>query len=75
MQDAKERGRIYKGGANNPRRGMEKIGQAKLTDAQVIEIRSCGGRQVDVASKFGVYPSVISRIRAGKVWKHVKGGY
>ena len=44
---------------------------AKLTEAQVIEILKTSGRTVDVARKFGVTPQIIYSIRKGNTWKHV----
>lgn len=61
-------------GARPPvnRRG-ETNGFAKLTEAQVREIRSRAGvtRQVDLASEFGVTQSAVSSILTGKAWRHV----
>jgi hypothetical protein len=49
-------------------------GEAKLTDAQVIEIRrrrAAGERGTDLAAEFGVSPSLIHLIHARKAWKHL----
>jgi hypothetical protein len=58
----------------NPARG-ERCGTAKLTDAQVIKIRSqyaAGGvTQRQLAREYGVNRSLISRIVNCKYWKHL----
>lgn len=50
-------------------------GRAKLTDAEVAEIRRRyipgRTRQVDLAAEFGVSQSMISEILRGNFWKHV----
>lgn len=43
----------------------------KLTEENVKEILSCGGLDTDVAGRFGVSQVMVTRIRAGKAWKHV----
>lgn len=48
------------------RRGKPK---AKLTASQASEIRASGGRPIDVAREYGISPSTVSNIRAGRVWK------
>lgn len=47
---------------------------AKLTERQVLEIYFSNERGVDLAEKYGVGATAISRIRKGKTWKHVTGG-
>lgn len=49
----------------------EQIGTSKLTEADVIEIRKSTLGQKALAEKYGVAPSHIWVIRAGKAWKHV----
>jgi hypothetical protein len=44
---------------------------AKLTEEAVRHIRSSSERGVDLARRYGVYPSLISRVRQGKCWPHV----
>lgn len=44
---------------------------AKLTDAQVLEIRNSTGSQESVAERYSVSRTVIGRIRRGTGWKHV----
>ena len=49
------------------------VGSAKLTEAQVLEIRSIG-KQITgraLAQRYGVEPSVICNILKGKTWKHL----
>lgn len=57
MEDRRIRRRTARG---------ERIRSAKLSDADVAEIRNSTGLQKDVAAKFGVTPSQVSRIRANK---------
>lgn len=52
----------------------ENHNQAKLTDAEVVEIRSClkrGVKGVDLARQFNVTPQMVSLIKSGKFWKHL----
>lgn len=46
---------------------------AKLTEAQVIEIRQLADqyKRTELGARFGVHPSVISNIVARRIWKHV----
>ncbi len=47
---------------------------AKLTEEQVLRIRArrrSGDRVVDIASDFGVTPSIVSRIVLGKLWSRL----
>lgn len=48
-----------------PRHEGERCHLAKLTDAQVLEIRSRSGRHCDLAAEYGVAAKTISRIRRG----------
>lgn len=48
-----------------------KSGQAKLTERDVIEIRSDQRGHMTVAREFGVARSLIQRIRQRKRWTHV----
>lgn len=51
----------------------EAHGQAKLTEADVIAIRSnAHSSQSDLAARYGVSPSQIGNIRRGKRWTHVQ---
>jgi HNH endonuclease len=63
----------YERGRQNPPRG-ERQGGSKLTAEQIREIRTLilnGHRHRDIAARFAVDPSLISRIRHGEVWAHV----
>ena len=55
----------------NPARGSEN-GHSKLTEAQVFLIKKDRRAQATIALEYGLHPSVISRIKGGKRWKHVK---
>jgi hypothetical protein len=46
----------------------EAHGRAKLTEADVLHIRSCSDRGVDLAKHYGVSKSLISAIRNNKIW-------
>ena len=46
----------------------------RLTPESVIDIRTrraAGDRPVDLAAEYGVTPSNISQIVAGRIWKHI----
>lgn len=52
----------------------EQMGLAKLTESDVVVIRSLAARGMmlkDIADCFGVAPPVISNICARKAWRHV----
>lgn len=53
-------------------RSGEKHNQAKLTEQQVLEIRSSEKSCRVLAKQFGVTSTSISNIKNRKVWKHVK---
>lgn len=58
------------------RRG-ERHPRAKVTEADVREIRrrvSDGASPTDLAARFGVTPSAIHGITAGRTWRHVTDG-
>lgn len=46
----------------------ESNGQAKLRAADVVVIRSLGGRQRDIATAYGVCQTTVSLIKRGKRW-------
>lgn len=46
-------------------------GMAKLTESDVRAIRASDAHILDTAARFGVTPSMIRNIRAGRSWKHV----
>jgi hypothetical protein len=62
VRDAVERGRVvgHPGSAN---------GNAKLTQAQVDEIRTSPETQIQVAARFGISQSMASLIRRGESWR------
>jgi hypothetical protein len=67
MQDMDEKGRRV----SVPSRG-EKHGMAKLTEEQVIEIRSLTGiTQREIAKKYDLSETHVSEIRKRKTWKHI----
>lgn len=47
-------------------------GQAKLTEADIIPIRTSAATIKELARRYGVREATISNIRNGKRWKHVK---
>jgi hypothetical protein len=51
----------------------ERSPHAKLTEAQVREIRAMAGKvlQKDIALHFGVHPSIVSGIVTRQRWRHV----
>lgn len=49
----------------------EKHGRAKLTEAQIREIRASPGPSRIIAEKYGVSGRQVRDIRAGRVWRHV----
>lgn len=65
MQDCKAKGRTTFG---------ERNGQAKLTEADVIQIRSLiarGIQQKQIAPMFGVKPRAINKIHLRLRWAHL----
>jgi predicted XRE-type DNA-binding protein len=51
-------------------RGTQKV-EAKLTEAQVLDIREDRRVQREIAAAYGVHQSLVSRIKQGKLWAHV----
>lgn len=50
----------------------ERCGTAKLTSAQVLDIRArAGERQANLAEEFGVSQVTISAIILRRIWKHI----
>lgn len=49
-------------------------GRAKLTEAEVLDIRLSSDKGVILAERFGVSTATISRVRSGQVWKEVACG-
>ncbi len=62
----------YATGLSISRKGTEHW-RSKLTDAQIVEIKSLIGTasQREIASRFGVQQPQISRIATGKRWAHL----
>lgn len=58
-------------GRENPCRGRENAG-AKLTHAAVRAIRKSGAPHKDLAEKYKVSTSTISRVQLGNGWVHVR---
>jgi len=46
-------------------------GRAKLTEAQIEEVRNASGSQSAIAARFGVNQQVVSRIKLKQAWRHV----
>jgi hypothetical protein len=44
---------------------------ARLSEAIVREIRAASGRQKDIAAKYGITQSHVSKIKSGDNWKHL----
>jgi hypothetical protein len=61
MRDRSARGRCA-------RNGGEACGRAKLTAAQVSDIRKAAGTQRAIAAAYGVTQSLVSQIQRGVVW-------
>jgi hypothetical protein len=62
MQDKIKKGRsLY--GENNP--------SAKLTEVQILEIRSMSDTQQEIADKYGIAQPQVSLIKNYRLWKHV----
>jgi hypothetical protein len=51
----------------------EAVGNSKLTEADVVEIRRSSESNRVVALRYGVAPSLVSMVRTGRVWAHVPG--
>ena len=69
MRDAAEKGRVRNGGLRG-----ERHGNAKLTEAQAREILSMRGRGLSarsVGERYGVGHSIVQKIWARKMWRHL----
>jgi hypothetical protein len=53
------------------RQSGEENPASKLTDQQVREIRASTDRQVDVAKRYGVSQTLISKIKRREAWLHL----
>lgn len=56
---------------SGPRRGSANH-NAKLTEADAFTIRASKAAGVELARKYGVSQTIISAVRLGRTWKHVK---
>lgn len=68
MTEEQAAGRSYQRGSDRP--------AAKLTDQQIVEIRTAyahGAKQVDLAQQYGVTQGLISGIIRGRRWRHADG--
>jgi len=57
-------------GRSNKLKGIQKP-QAKLTIADIYEIRASSNKLIDLAKKYGVRDSAISKIKLRQRWKHL----
>lgn len=48
---------------------------SRLTEKQATKIFLCEGKHKDIADKFSVDTSVVSRIKSGKRWPHIRDRY
>jgi hypothetical protein len=71
MQDCVRKGRQRTAGFHRPYIG-EDHSQAKLTEADVRDIRTSPELGVVIAKRLGVTPSLVGYVRRGKIWKHVE---
>jgi RNA polymerase-binding transcription factor DksA len=46
---------------------------SELTEFDVWEIRNSNDKNIDIAKKFGIDNSTVSRIKNGEKWKHSYG--
>lgn len=57
-------------------RGIRRIGsrspRARVDEYKVVEIRRSGLTQVEIAKRFGITQTTVSRIRRGVNWAHVR---
>ncbi len=77
MNDAVHKGRMASGQNHGLRRHPERAargerhGGCKLTAAQVLEIRSRTGTEVNLAEEFGISRSMVGLIRRRGKWAHI----
>jgi hypothetical protein len=62
LEDMTAKGRRVRG---------EKHGRAKLTEAEVIEIRASKDPQRVIAARYGVTPGAIALIQSRRHWRHL----
>lgn len=80
MREAGERGRMQSGARHWTSRSPgsvpkgERNSHAKLTGVDVVQIRearAAGESLADLSERFGVDPSIISKIARRRIWRHV----
>jgi hypothetical protein len=49
----------------------EQSGRAKLTEAQVLDIRGASGTAAEIARQFGMSRTAVRDIRAARTWAHI----
>lgn len=70
FEDAKKKGRLRWNADRKARAPKgEQHHQAKLTWGDVMRIRASDDAGIDLAQKYGVTPTQISKIRQGKAWR------
>jgi hypothetical protein len=73
MQDAKNKGRTSQGERHSEKVRGELCGAAKLTEENVLFIRSSSSSNLELSKLFGVHPDTIKHVRQGKTWRHIGG--
>ncbi len=69
LKDAADKGRMFKPNTNGERNGNRKL---CADDVRTIRAMFRGGqRRYRIAERFGVSPSTVGEIIAGKIWKDV----
>ena len=48
-----------------------RVGTAKLTEAQVLEIRAAAGTHKQIGERYGVCRQTVGLIRNRKLWAHL----
>lgn len=69
--DAVRKGRCTGPKNPNPRRGDSTVNKPKLTEADVLIIRSLSDTHRVIAARFGVSRSLVTSIRGRRSWSHV----
>lgn len=78
MADRDAKGRQPKGDQNGAHTRPDRLprgskhGQAKLSEHQVLEIKAAQGRQHEIAKRYGVSQTLVSAIRRGVKWAHIR---
>jgi DNA-binding transcriptional regulator YiaG len=76
MLDMTLKGRTRRGNFTNPQHG-EKNGNSKLTEKEVLEIRTEKGivSQEELAKRYNVTSRTIRYVQSGKIWMYDKNLY